>query len=1147
VQIFSKLFLIFLIAFLAFFSFSKNAWASTIVTENISENTTWDVFGSPYVIENSVTIDFGAVLNISAGVVVKAEYGVEIGVYGSIVAGGMVSDQIIFTSIYDDDVLGDTNGDGSSEGLPGDWFGFSVYDGGSIDMSYSKIIHGSFGIYADINSSTTISNSSFEENIIPIERHVGAIFYLNQITYLSNLQDVHFLFGNTDGLSGDLNLVTGAPYVFYESFIQTPSFGISFEPGVIVKFYDAITSASFVDVSIMGTNLSPIIFTSYYDDSVGGDTDGFGGEVSEIYFTWGDLDFSGSISISNLLVKYEYFGVEFSDAVGSVSESTISNGLSCVDIFGTSALTFSYFECIDTVFNGVSVWNESSVVFDHVEIYNSGGGVSLFDNAEISGSYFTISNENGASSVLQLYNNSSVTLSNLIALGNGFSAIDILNNASLSLSNSIIRNYYQVGYFDTTGDISISTTNMRNLEQGFYISNSGNLSVSDSAIITNDLLQTAVDNFTNATAVYFENNWFGSASGPHHDTQNPTGSGSPLFGNNIDFTPWLLVDPYPEGPSLDLLGQYKIDGLMPVLPGAKNISDIMVFKSIVLNYSGLPVKFEMEIKPNGVSFDGQNTISSSFVSSGLSASISKNDFVDGLYHFRARAVSSDGLFSFWNEFNGSNGHDFEIKQVPHYTQIISPHPSIVETTSWANEQLGLNVAECSTIQKCGCVITDLVMLMRYYGIEYGVDGLDVDPKNFNLWLKNNDGYSSGGEIIWSKLHEYTSDKLSLSYSSDFYNQSDLNSELNLNKPVMVKEKYLRNNILRSHFILVTNKLQDNYEIKDPAWYNTKYLDSESTDFGGKIVDYNNLFNGYKKFNFNPIGSIQNILGTVVNSPADFVFIDPIGRRLGKDPNTGISYNEIPNAFYMSDVVDSIEIVDSVASDTFKSAYIYDPIQGDYNLSLMGTGNGEVVVDSFAQDESGESFTSISTNTFNNAIENYSLEYTTGVNTEVVVEELPDIQSPKADISIDTNTWTSVIDGLDTSGEPTIVNIGNNYTLTDAVANTTLFALTPNLLTNSQKKYIFSNFIQNGQIINIPLTRVEYTRQLGQQNVLKKLIQKITVKDVVTVEAVYNESVSKTVITKKYPNPNINPVTIEIFDGVKIIHLTAVNGQLGYEY
>ena len=44
-------------------------------------------------------------------------------------------------------------------------------------------------------------------------------------------------------------------------------------------------------------------------------------------------------------------------------------------------------------------------------------------------------------------------------------------------------------------------------------------------------------------------------------------------------------------------------------------------------------------------------------------------------------------------------------------------------------------------------------------------------------------------------------------------------------------------------------------------------------------------------------------------PCELIIIDPQGRRVGYDPRTGTSYNEIPDAFYESTGLEDAETGD----------------------------------------------------------------------------------------------------------------------------------------------------------------------------------------------------------------------------------------------
>ena len=91
------------------------------VSGPITSDTTWTLANSPYIVTNDVTVNSGVTLTIEAGVVVKFndDYD-DLIVDGTLVADGTAAAPIIFTSINDNSVGGDT---GSGTPAGGDWSG----------------------------------------------------------------------------------------------------------------------------------------------------------------------------------------------------------------------------------------------------------------------------------------------------------------------------------------------------------------------------------------------------------------------------------------------------------------------------------------------------------------------------------------------------------------------------------------------------------------------------------------------------------------------------------------------------------------------------------------------------------------------------------------------------------------------------------------------------------------------------------------------------------------------------------------------------------------------------------------------------------------------------------------------------------------
>ncbi|MEK7079030.1 MAG: right-handed parallel beta-helix repeat-containing protein, partial [Patescibacteria group bacterium] len=81
-----------------------------------------------YQVGGTATVATGVKLTVAPGVIWKLGNNSIVDIGGALYAVGSASEKIVFTSYRDDSIGGDTNGDGFSTGLPGDWGRISFSD-----------------------------------------------------------------------------------------------------------------------------------------------------------------------------------------------------------------------------------------------------------------------------------------------------------------------------------------------------------------------------------------------------------------------------------------------------------------------------------------------------------------------------------------------------------------------------------------------------------------------------------------------------------------------------------------------------------------------------------------------------------------------------------------------------------------------------------------------------------------------------------------------------------------------------------------------------------------------------------------------------------------------------------------------------------
>jgi hypothetical protein len=477
---------IFLVSAFFLLLLSNTAYAETYAPGTITEDTTWTKEDSPYIVD-TLTIPEGITLTVAPGAVIKlgqpgCNCYVNIFVAGRMVVGALNDPlRAVITSI-NDDIGGDTNGDGAATTPnPGDWRQIQVGDGGLLELYNTDVRYGGLAVaphiyfnpdnvrqinnsggtvimdHADISfghitnyrgsGTTIIRNSHIHDTSTGLVLSGGNATIENNtfsavgtaIEYPWGMQLLH---RNNHGVGGitqigalshDVTLTPDTlPYT--GGWITVPA-GVTLRllPGVVMKNTGIFVSG--ILESGTPTSTEEVVITSSRDDTAGGDTNGDGNASGPVAGDWGTIHVS-------------------SGGVGNFFHTTLHYG---------GAYTCDYWGKICSI-----------------PMLENNGDLTLVDT--------TITDAKA-----QLLVSSGVTTISTSEFARGTHGVYIRNGTAVIHGSSI---------YDST-------------EYGVF---------------------NATQNTIDAT-----NNWWGSATGPRH-ASNPQGTGDRIS-DRVNFGGWLTAEP----------------------------------------------------------------------------------------------------------------------------------------------------------------------------------------------------------------------------------------------------------------------------------------------------------------------------------------------------------------------------------------------------------------------------------------------------------------------------------------------------------------------------------------------------------------------------------------------------------------------------
>ncbi|MCM8768235.1 MAG: caspase family protein [Candidatus Omnitrophica bacterium] len=266
-----------------------------------------------HIVEGNISISSGATLTLQAGTVVKFVSGRNLSI--TIENGGILTDEatsdshVVFTSLNDDTVGGDSNFDGGLvPPVPGDWYGITINAGGQCNLSAWSEIR-----YIRTTHSGTIAASQTWSG--------WALHYI----------------------TGGVTIPSGVT--------------VTIEPGAIIKFdrYLGITVLAGGSLVANGTKSQPISFTSSRDDAKGGDTNGDGNQTVPSAGDWRWIYIEGQAAFEHCRFRY-----------GAGTSSGSWDGTGVIRTASTASLTVSRCLVQEALFDGILVWGGTADISNSI-------------------------------------------------------------------------------------------------------------------------------------------------------------------------------------------------------------------------------------------------------------------------------------------------------------------------------------------------------------------------------------------------------------------------------------------------------------------------------------------------------------------------------------------------------------------------------------------------------------------------------------------------------------------------------------------------------------------------------------------------------------------------------------------------------------
>ncbi len=461
-------------------------------------------------------------------------------VYGKINALGTTNEKIYFTSLYNDEVLGDTNGDGGqSTPSYGSWQGMYFYPGSSYDLRNLEISY-TYDALSSSGSSGNMENVSFSTSWHGIDLSnkstlTAKDLSIDDVFYDTALYIISSSTASVDNLSikDILYRYMDAIYVFDHSSINLNNGSIQDVGGSFLKV-DKYSNAKVSAVDVH--NISQSGIRIYNNSGISIENSTFEDMGDDDYTTFLDIRYGSSGKFSSSTAS-NIMGSAFN--VNENSSLDIDHAyVTDIGSNGDGGILCVFDNSISTVTNS----NFKNIYADYgFEVY---GGYLNLEDTVIEDNF----GEDCALCVSDDYNGNMgrAEVSKTSFLGGGL-GLEISYDAEAKISNSKIVNFSDIGILvfgnpKVLVEDSEISGNRIGIEK-----DEGNIEIKNSSISNN--VEAGVsdwgDVYNNMKAI---GNYWGSASGPYNANLNATGTGNSVV-DGVEFIPWLTADPTKAKPT----------------------------------------------------------------------------------------------------------------------------------------------------------------------------------------------------------------------------------------------------------------------------------------------------------------------------------------------------------------------------------------------------------------------------------------------------------------------------------------------------------------------------------------------------------------------------------------------------------------------